>query len=134
MIEYSMTFIFNKSLSKILLIKKNKPLLMAGFLNGIGGHKESEDNSYEDCAVREIKEECDLNLEKTELIKIHELTDLKKYYVAVFAAIIEEKRIQNFKSLTSEYVYYLTLNEIDHISLYIDAQTCIKIALEKLKP
>lgn len=133
MIEYSMTFIFNKSLDKILLIKKNRPSLMVGLFNGIGGHRESEDKSYEDCAIREIKEECDLDLKKSELVKIHELTDFKNYYVAVFVATLEEKRIEMFNSLTSEDIYYLTLSEIDNKSLYIDAQTCIKIALEKLK-
>lgn len=106
---------------------------MSGLLNGIGGHREKEDNSYEDCAVRELKEKCDLDIKKSELIKIGEITDSDKFYVAAFASIIEENRINQFKSMTSEIVYYLKINEIDDRILFIDAKNFIKLSLDKLK-
>lgn len=133
MTEYAMTFIFNKDLKKVLLIKKNKPQSMNGLLNGIGGHKELIDKTYEDCALREIKEESNLILNSSDLIRIGQLTDHEKYYVALFAAVIDDAKIKSFKSMTSEPVFYLNLNNIDERNLYIDAQTSIKKALQVIK-
>ena len=54
--KYTVGFIFNKDLSKVLLIHKTKPEWQAGRINGIGG-KVEDGEEYVDCMVREAEEE-----------------------------------------------------------------------------
>jgi 8-oxo-dGTP diphosphatase len=49
-------FIFNKTLTKVLLIHKLAPVWMLGKINGIGGKLEINETSL-DCIVREVAEE-----------------------------------------------------------------------------
>lgn len=131
--KYSMTFIFNNEMTKVLLIKKNKPDNMKGLLNGIGGHKEDYDKSYEDCAIREIKEESDLLISTENLINIGELSKENEFYVALFAVKTKEEDILKFNSLTDEKVFLIDLNKLNKNILYIDAYNIIKKCLLLLK-
>lgn len=61
--KYTVGFIFNNSLTKVLLIHKLHPEWQNGKINGIGGKIESGEESV-DCIVREIKEETGLTTER----------------------------------------------------------------------
>ncbi len=56
MTEYVAGFLFNKDLTKVLLIEKLKPEWQAGKLNGIGGKIEPGE-AVEEAMAREFKEE-----------------------------------------------------------------------------
>lgn len=124
--EYSMTFIFNKDFSKVLLIEKNRPVEMNGKLNGIGGHKEDYDLTYEDCALREIREESGLILSKEQLINVGHLGAAELgYYVALYMASIEDEVLENYQSLTDETVSLYAIKDIEKRELYKDAKEII---------
>ena len=55
---------FDKSMSNVALIRKNKPDWQAGLLNGIGGKVEYGESS-KSAMVREFKEEAGMNTSET---------------------------------------------------------------------
>ncbi len=56
MIRYVCGFAFNKSESKVVLIRKEKPKFQKGKLNGVGGKIEHQESTL-DAMVREFREE-----------------------------------------------------------------------------
>jgi len=58
--RFVLTFMFDPTITKVLLIRKTKPDWMAGRLNAVGGHVE-EGETFEDAAVREFLEETGLD-------------------------------------------------------------------------
>ncbi len=67
MIKYTLGFIFNPELDKVLLVHKQRPDWQKGRLNGIGGKIEPGEESIR-CIVREVAEECGLNTNKDEWV------------------------------------------------------------------
>jgi len=57
--QYTVGFIFNSSLNKVLLVHKTKPVWQDGRINGIGGKFEEDEDMFE-CIVRETQEESTL--------------------------------------------------------------------------
>lgn len=55
-VHYVVGFMFNSSLSQVVLIRKQKPAWQAGLLNGVGGKVEEGENCF-DSMIREFKEE-----------------------------------------------------------------------------
>jgi 8-oxo-dGTP diphosphatase len=60
--RYSLGFAFSTNLTKVVLIRKNKPAFMAGKWNGLGGKVEPEETP-DQTMVREFKEESGLLIE-----------------------------------------------------------------------
>lgn len=58
--RYVLGFFFSPDLSKVVLIKKAKPVWQAGKLNGVGGKIEDTDKTSHDAIEREFFEETDL--------------------------------------------------------------------------
>ena len=56
-LEYVCGFMFNQGLSKVALIRKNRPAFQKGKLNGVGGSLETADFSIWSCMAREFNEE-----------------------------------------------------------------------------
>lgn len=54
--KYVVGFLVDSSRDMVILIRKNRPAWQAGKLNGVGGHVEEGETSYE-AMVREFKEE-----------------------------------------------------------------------------
>jgi len=63
--NYVLGFVFNKSRTKVALIKKNRPEWQAGKLNGIGG-KIEENEACVDAMSREFLEETGYFIERNE--------------------------------------------------------------------
>jgi len=72
MIRYTLGFIFNESLSKVLLMHKLTPAWQKGMVNGLGGKFEANESCY-DCVAREILEEASLVTHPDEWLKVGEL-------------------------------------------------------------
>ena len=62
--KYSLVFIFTEEMNRVLMIQKIKPEFQRGLLNGVGGLMESKDMDMKSCAVREMKEETNLDITK----------------------------------------------------------------------
>lgn len=109
--KYTLAFIFNHDLKKVLLIRKNKPVEQAGLLNGVGGKMEDFDQTFLDCIKREVEEETGLVLEKDDFINIGNLTDNEYYIVEIFTAKIEDNLINSFEKMTDEDVVLLDISD-----------------------
>lgn len=98
--DYALGFCFlDKSLDKLVLIKKKRPSWMNGFLNGIGGSVESEE-SPRAAMIREFKEETGVLVKnwsyfgvltnETDGARIHLFTAINKKAVNVRQTTDEE--------------------------------------------
>ena len=58
---YVLGFLFDKEVSNVVLIEKNRPDWQKGKLNGIGGRVEELETSY-DAMIREFREETGLDI------------------------------------------------------------------------
>ena len=67
--KYTVGFIFNQALDKVLLIQKNRPEWQKGKLNGVGGKIEPNEESA-DCMVREVFEETGLETQKKDWVAV----------------------------------------------------------------
>lgn len=54
--RYVLGFMFDDDLTHVIMIKKNRPKWQIGYLNGVGGKKEF-DEDFIDAMIREFKEE-----------------------------------------------------------------------------
>ena len=84
MIRYVCGFAFNKSESKVILIRKEKPEFQKGKLNGVGGKIKHQEGTVE-AMIREFKEEVGVDTFKEnwqEVLVIHGDTHELHYLTA----------------------------------------------------
>jgi len=87
--NYTLVFLFNEDLSKVVLIKKTRPKWQKNKFNGVGGKIENGEKTVE-AAAREIKEETGYVINnKSKLIKIASM-ESNEWKVHIFAAQIYE--------------------------------------------
>jgi len=79
--EYSVGFLHNNR--DVILVRKNRPVWQAGFLNGVGGHIEPGEDPH-DCMVREFEEETGVRLGPWEHFLTLEGTTARVYCFAVY--------------------------------------------------
>lgn len=106
---YVLGFAFNHDKTKILLIKKNRPQVQAGYFNGIGGKIEIYDLTPLHSMVREFVEETGI---QTTIDQWHEYATLESshFHVTVFWSILDN--ISSYQSITDEIVYEVSLNSL----------------------
>ena len=89
---HTVGFIFDQTLSRVVLIQKNRPTWQAGKLNGIGGKIEPEEESLT-CMVREAHEESGLMTAPDEWIFLGTLNEpgaIVDCYATVYAGAPED--------------------------------------------
>ena len=79
---YSVGFLFDSDLNRVILIEKTRPLWQRGKLNGVGG-KALDGETLLNCQIREFEEETGVRIEDWEEFAALEGED---YYVGVFRA------------------------------------------------
>jgi len=128
--EYTLGFLFDNNLEKILLIKKNRPKWQKGFLNGIGGKFENNESKVE-CIHREFKEETNLDINTWDYIGIYEGSS---YIVHIFFSTIDKQFLNLFESLTDEKVGIYEVNDIlnNNHNILPSAKIAILLILETL--
>lgn len=72
MIRYTLGFVFDQSLTRVLLIHKLTPEWQKGMINGLGGKFEAGETAQE-CVAREILEEASLVTHPDEWLPVGEL-------------------------------------------------------------
>lgn len=111
--EYTLAHIFDPSLSKVLLIHKNRPEWQAGKMNGIGGKLEVGETTFEGIS-REVWEETGLRIPITKWQHVIDL-EAKDWVVHIFTTTYkdlskaisktdEEVEVCNVSSLPSSIV------------------------------
>ena len=70
--KYTLAFIFDNAMDRVLLVHKLSPEWQAGKLNGVGGKIEEGENSLA-CIVREVREETGLVTRGDEWIYLGEM-------------------------------------------------------------
>lgn len=106
--HYTVGFVFDKNLQKVLLVHKLSPPWQKGKLNGLGGKKEFGEKSI-DCIVREVKEEASVTISKKNWIyigRIQEGESLVDFYIT------KTNHPHNFKSVEKEKVEWFNLKEL----------------------
>jgi len=83
--KYTLGFLFNQDLTKVLLIHKQRPVWQKGMINGLGGKFENQESAFV-CIVREVKEETNLSTNSQDWTKFAELHS-SKFAVDVMANI-----------------------------------------------
>ena len=83
--KYTLGFIFNKSLCRVALMEKERPLWQKGKLNGIGGKIEANETSAA-CIVRETREESGLESKEKDWLCVANLSGMD-WSVDVYALV-----------------------------------------------
>lgn len=127
-------FVFDPTLTKVLLIHKNRPDWQAGTINGPGGKIEPGESPAE-CIAREICEETSLNVPLNNWVEIGELHWEDRWLVTVLTTIWEGD-LSEATSLTDEKIEWfpiVTLPENCISNLHWLIPLC-KDKLENKKP
>lgn len=102
---------------RTLLIKKNRPEWQKGYYNAIGGKIELNETPLE-AIKRETEEESGLII--SNWIQFTKVIYSNGVVIHVFKALISEKEIEKFQSLTDEEVFIFNKKELDNIDIIDD--------------
>ena len=126
---YVVGFLFNRELTQVVLIKKNRPTWQAGRYNGIGGKIEASDKDLYAAMEREFKEETGKECTHWDLFGYIENST---YRVYCFCGIAED--INTVRSITDEIVSIWKVYQIEGCHYLIpNLQWLIPMAIWRLK-
>lgn len=111
--RYVSVVILDELLDSTVVILKNRPERLKGQLNAVGGQVEPGEGIY-DAAVREVREECSLTVDKSKLDLLGNLSDTAYTWdVACFVAIIPRATIiSQVHTATDEPVMFKPISEL----------------------
>lgn len=109
MIRYTLGFLFNRDLSRVLLIHKLSPAWQKGKINGLGGKFEKAE-TYQECIVREVKEETGLVTQNKTWTKVGELRS-SKFYVDVLSGVYSGQEA-DAKTLEKEKIEWFAVDQL----------------------
>jgi 8-oxo-dGTP diphosphatase len=107
--KYTLCFLFDETLSYVLLVKKTKPDWQAGKLNAIGG-KVEDGETFAECACREFREETGLNVRFTEQNLFAVIAD-ERIEMHCFSQTTSLEHLMQFETTTDEQILMLFINE-----------------------
>lgn len=105
MTKYATTILISNT-NRVLAILKNRPAWQAGSLNFPGGKVEPNE-TFEQCALRELKEETDITVSNIE--PCAELSG-PDYHMMVYYAVVDDETINKAKAMTDEPVIVTTVD------------------------
>ena len=126
--KYTVAFIFNSSMSKVLLVHKEKPEWQLGKLNGIGG-KYEEGESGAQCIARETREESTLEIPEDKWLRIGTISQ-DRGNVGVYTAIYDGELSNAVKGHYEE-VEWFEVNALPQ-NVIPNLRWLIPMAIEKL--
>lgn len=114
MIEYVCVFMFDPEFKKVILIRKEKPEWQKGFLNGVGGKVEKNEDSIHDAMSREFLEETGIETLSNDWTVYATITGPSS------KTLIPDYRVYFFFTTNEKYNDYVTMEE--------ELVTCINVA------
>ncbi len=127
--KYVVGFVFNKDLSSVLLMHKNRPAWQNGLINGLGGKVEENEDSFTTVS-REIKEESGLEIPSDKWIKSGKIYS-ETFTMDVFGTIYDGSK-DDAKTLEDEPIEWFDLNNLPS-NLIENVPWLIQITLDKIK-
>ncbi len=129
--KYTLGFIFNNTLDKVLLIHKLTPAWQNGKVNGPGGKVESDDNDDSiKCIVREIKEETDLTTAPEKWLFVG------RHYSPTFDvdtfAYVYEGNIEDAKSMEAQQIEWFEVAKLPP-NVISNLNWLVPLTLDKIK-
>lgn len=126
MTDYVAGFLFSEDLSKVSLVRKNKPEFQKGLLNAIGGKIESDESPY-DAMVREFKEETGVDFDLWDLDVILDGDGWKVHFFSGISDIVYD-----CKTMEEEDISLYDVDEFwTRTDLMSNLKTIMSIALDK---
>lgn len=129
--KYVAGFMFNKTKTKVALIRKNKPEWQKGLLNGIGGKIEEGEHMI-DAMCREFKEETGL---KTFYYDWKHLVNLESkrdnWIVDFFYSDTLLENLDELKTTTDEEVIIIDVSNLDNESVIPNLRWLIKMCFDE---
>lgn len=108
--RYTVGIYFDKELTKIALILKNRPAWQNGLYNFIGGTIEDGENGLE-CIVREFEEECGVYVSPDDWVNIGLIRNKNNYEVELFSALQEDYH-KEIKTMEDQEVGWFELDNL----------------------
>ena len=127
--KYTLGFIFNSSMDKVLLVHKLSPEWQRGKLNGLGGKLEPGEGGL-DCIVREVREESGLSTEKDAWVRLGNLAS-DDWSVDVFA-LVYTGNSNDARSLEKEKVEWFAVQKLP-ANVIDNLPWLVAFAIDKLK-
>ncbi|HYC34367.1 MAG TPA: NUDIX domain-containing protein [Candidatus Paceibacterota bacterium] len=127
--KYTLAFIFNSILDKVLLMHKSRPASLAGKVNGLGGKLEGDEDLYE-CIMREVKEESDLDTKKDKWIYVGEKY-APNWHVATFCYVYEGD-MSDAKSMEDQPVEWFDVRNLPE-NVMSNLTWIIPLCLDKIR-
>ena len=125
--NYVLSFVFNPALTRVLLIKKNRPASLAGRWNGIGGKIEQDEQPI-DAAHRELFEEAGIRSELLPLIDVELNAES-----TIFCFYGTAAEFDDYATVTDELVRPAGLGTLHQLPLDVDASWLIQLGVANLK-
>lgn len=126
MTDYTLSFVFNPEVTRVLLIKKNRPEALAGNWNGIGGKLDPNEDTY-DGALRELREEANIGAELKHLAEV----EINGSVIYCFYGI--SKEFDAYQTMTDEVVRPMGIQTLLEFPLDPDASWLIMLALANIR-
>ena len=124
-------FIFDESMSYVLLMKKNRPDWMAGYFNGVGGHTKDYEPTRATMS-RETEEEVGIQIPETVWVHVCNIINYEKEAIIDCYAVATNK-FEFACSQTDEFIYPIPVFAYDHRNVLPDVTWLIPLSIAVLK-
>lgn len=129
--KYTVGFIFDKDMKKVLLVHKTAPEWQVGLINGVGGKLEIGETTAE-CIVREIKEETNIDVSIKDVVDLGGiLGEDQAAEVEVFGVVYQGELFEAF-IFEKEKIEWFPVDQIPG-NVIPNLKWLIPLTLEKLK-
>lgn len=140
--EYVLGFAMTEGLEDVLLITKNRPDWQKGLLNGIGGKVEMFDVCLEDAMIREFREECGIETDRSDWKRFGKMIRSGDFVVYCFYTVLPCYIIDSSESITDEVVMKYDINEIkaglyvttENLPMLLSMATCPDVMNGRILP
>lgn len=127
--KFVLSFIFDSSLDKVLLIHKNRPEWQKGKVNGVGGQIELNETETE-AIVREVSEEAGIEIPKEHWIAVGK-SQGDDWTVNLFTAVYQGD-MADARSLTDEKIEWFDVDNLPG-SIISNLSWLVPLCRDKLK-
>jgi 8-oxo-dGTP diphosphatase len=129
--SYVLGFMFNEDMTRVALIRKNRPTWQAGKLNGIGGHVEANED-YDNAMIREFFEETGTMTAVTDWNRFAELQSYDKTPEPWNVLVYFSKMffIEELKTTTDEEVVIINVSELDEENVIPNLKWLIRLCFD----